>query len=131
MRDKIHYKPIAPNTQEFRQMQTFAESFDHKIVENPSATLHALYRGDTCFGYSDCVYLPVTYPAFHPAITRPRDVVQVMSDWVAHTQLSGKSGFIGVPLNNIDHAGRILNFPEETMNKLGLVRTQRELYIPA
>jgi hypothetical protein len=127
MREKITYRYIAPNTQEFRQMQTFAESFDHQIVDNPNVTLHAFYRGDTCFGYSDCVYLPVTYPAFHPAITRPRDVVQVMSDWVAHTQLAGKAGYIGVPLNNRDGAG---NFPEETMNKLGLQRTHRELYIP-
>jgi len=128
MRDKISYKYIAPNTQEFRQMQTFAKSFDHKIVDSPNITLHALCRGDTIFGYSDCVYLPVTYPAFHPAITRPRDVVQVMSDWVAHTQLAGKNGYIGVPLDNRAGAG---NFPEETMNKLGLVRTNRELYIPA
>jgi hypothetical protein len=109
-------------------MQTFAESFDHQIVDNPNVTLHAFYRGNTCFGYSDCVYLPVTYPAFHPEITRPRDVVQVMSDWVAHTQFAGKQGYIGVPLNNRDGLG---NFPEETMNKIGLVRTNRELYIHA
>ena len=128
MREKITYRYIAPNTQEFRQMQTFAESFDHQIVDNPNVTLHAFYRGNTCFGYSDCVYLPVTYPAFHPEITRPRDVVQVMSDWVAHTQFAGKQGYIGVPLNNRDGLG---NFPEETMNKIGLVRTNRELYIPA
>jgi hypothetical protein len=128
MRESINYKYVAPNTEEFRQMQTFAQSFDHHIVESPNTTLHALCRGDVVFGYSDCVYLPVTYPAFHPSITRPRDVVQVMSDWKAHTQLSGKHGYIGVPLNNNDGAG---NFSEEVMNKLGLVRTQRELYIPA
>ena len=108
-------------------MQTFAKSFDHEIAESPNATLHALCRGDVVFGYSDCVYLPVTYPAFHYDIARPRDVIQVMSDWVAHTQLSGKSGYIGVPLDNDNHRR---NFPEETMNKLGLVRANRELYIP-
>lgn len=127
MPGRIQYRQVAHNTQEFQQMQTFAKSFDHEIVTNPNATLHALYRGDVCFGYSDCVYLPVTYPAFHPELTRPRDVVQVMSDWKAHTQLSGKYGYIGVPLNNRDGQG---NFSEENMNKLGLVRTNREIYIP-
>ena len=128
MRESINYKYIAPNTEEFRQMQTIAKSFDHHIVDSPNTTLHALCRGDIVFGYSDCVYLPVTYPAFHPAITRPRDVIQVMSDWKAHTQLSGKHGYIGVPLPT--DSGRV-NFPEETMNKLGLHRMHRELYIPA
>jgi hypothetical protein len=128
MRENISYRFVSPNTDDFCKLQTFAKTFDHKIVDNPNTTVHALYKGETCFGYSDTVYLPVTYPAFHPALTRPRDVVQVMSDWKAHAQLSGKQGFIGVPLNNRDGSG---NFPEETMNKLGLVRTNRELYIPA
>jgi hypothetical protein len=128
MRDKIHYKYVAPNTQEFQQMKTFAKSFDHEIYDSPNVTVHALCRGDVTFGYSDTVYLPVTYPAFHPALTRPRDVIQVMSDWVSHTQLSGKQGYIGVPLAS--ESGRA-NFPEETMNKLGLVRCNRELYIPS
>jgi len=128
MRESIKYKYISPNTHEFKQMQTFAKSFDHEIVENPNITVHALYRGDTCFGYLDCVYLPVTYPAFHPAVTKPRDIVDTFGGWIAHMQLAGKIGYVGVPSNNRDGTG---NFPEETMNKLGLVRMNRELYIPA
>ena len=127
MRSAINYKYVAPNTQEFERMQTFASSFDHTILPNVNTNVHAFYRDDICFGYSDTVYVPVTYPAFHPAITRPRDVIQVMNDWRASTQLSGKQGYIGVPLP--DESGRA-NFPEETMNKLGLVRLKREIYSP-
>jgi len=127
MRSSINYKYIAPNTEEFQRMQTFASSFDHCILPDPNTNVHAFYRDDVCFGYSDTVYVPVTYPAFHPAITRPRDVIQVMNDWRASTQLSGKQGYIGVPL--ADASGRA-NFPEETMNKLGLVRLNREIYSP-
>ena len=127
MRSSINYKYIAPNTEEFQRMQTFASSFDHCILPDPNTNVLAFYRDDVCFGYSDTVYLPVTYPAFHPAITRPRDVIQVMNDWRASTQLSGKQGYIGVPL--ADASGRA-NFPEETMNKLGLVRLNREIYSP-
>jgi hypothetical protein len=127
MRESIRYKYIAPRTQEFQQMQTFARSFDHQIIEDPNITLHALYRGETCFGYLDCVYSPVTYPAFHPEITRPRDVVDSLGGWISHMQLSNKIGYIGVPLNNRDGFG---NFPETTMSKLGLVRNNREIYIP-
>ena len=122
MRSPITYKYVAPNTQEFDRLQTFARSFDHEIVSHPQINVYAHYRDDICFGYSDHVFVPTIYPAFHPGVTTPRDVVQVMNDWRAHSQLSGKPGYIGVPLDSRP------NFPEETMNKLGLVRMNREVY---
>jgi hypothetical protein len=73
------------------------------------------------------VFVPTIYPAFHPALTRPRDVIQVMNDWRTHTQLSGNAGYIGVPLES--DAGRA-NFLDPVMNKLGLARINREIYIP-
>jgi hypothetical protein len=127
MRSSIKYKFVPPNTQEFQQLQTFAKSFDHEIIQHPQINVYAHYRDDVCFGYSDHVFVPTIYPAFHPALTRPRDVIQVMNDWRAHTQLSGSQGYIGVPLES--EAGR-KNFPDPIMNKLGLVRMNRELYIP-
>jgi hypothetical protein len=127
MREPISYRYVAPNTQEFRQLQSFAKSFDHVIYENPRNNVYAHYRGDECFGYSDHIHVPTIYPAFHPALTRPRDVIQVMNDWRAHTQLSGNAGYIGVPLES--DAGRS-NFPDTIMNKLGLARINREIYIP-
>jgi len=128
MRELTTYKIIDQNSDDFCKLQLFAESFDHIIKPHPNTSVTAFYRGDICFGYGDTVYLPVSYPAFHPEITRPRDVIQVMSDWRASMQISGKSGYIGVPLNNTNFKGETLNFPEETMNKLGLARMQRELY---
>jgi len=128
MRSSINYKYIPPNTQEFHQLKTFAKSFDHEINEHPNVNVYAHYRDDTLFGYSDHVHLPTIYPAFHPALTRPRDVIQVMNDWKTHTQLSGRLSYIGVPLETDTHR---MNFPEETMNKLGLVRLKREIYSPA
>jgi hypothetical protein len=128
MRSSINYKYIAPNTEEFQRLQTFAKSFHHEIHSHPSINVYAHYRDDVCFGYSDHVFLPTIYPAFHPELTRPRDVIQVMNDWKTHTQLSGKVSYIGVPTETDIHR---MNFPEETMNKLGLVRLKREVYSPA
>lgn len=123
----ITYKFVAPNTEEYEKLQTFAKTFDHVITPHAAINTFAHYRDDICFGYSDHVFAPVSYPAFHPELTRPRDVIQAMSDWRAYTQLSGKAGLIGVPLNNRDGLG---NFPESTMIKLGLVRMNREIYAP-
>jgi hypothetical protein len=125
MRTPITYKYISNGTQEFAQMQSFAKSFDHEIISHPNISVCAHYRGDVCFGYSDHVFIPTVYPAFHPELTRPRDVIQVLSDWRVHNQISSKPSFIGVPMP--DAPGRA-NFPEETMNKLGLTRMQREIY---
>jgi len=127
MRSSINYKLIPPNTQEFQQLQTFAKSFDHEIIQHPQINVYAHYRDDVCFGYSDHVFIPTIYPAFHPALTRPRDVIQVMNDWRTHTQLSGSIGYIGVPLES--ESGRA-NFLNPIMNKLGLARINREIYIP-
>jgi N-acetylneuraminate synthase/N,N'-diacetyllegionaminate synthase len=80
-------------------------------------------RLNVLFGYSDHVFIPVVYPAFHPQHTRPQDVIQVMSDWKAHAQLSGQPGYIGVPLIN-DRP----NFNNEVMKKLGLTKMDREVY---
>jgi hypothetical protein len=121
----ISYRYTQPGTEEFKKLQLFAKSFHHEINPSPSVNVYAHFKDDVCFGYSDHVFCPVVYPAFHPSLTTPRDVVRVMSDWKAHMQLSGKLGHIGVPLE-----GDRMFFPEDTMQKLGLVKTNREIYIP-
>jgi hypothetical protein len=123
MKPVIDYKCIRQGTNEFYELQDFAESFDHKIIEHPNVNVYAHYRNGELFGYSDHVFLPVVYPAFHPAYTRPQDVIQVMRDWRAHAQLSGGLGYIGVPLVN----DRPM-FTNEVMNKLGLTKMDREIY---
>ena len=119
----ITYKLVPKESTEFEDIQAFAQSFDHEIVEHPNINVYAHYNGDRLFGYSDHVFLPTIYPAFHPSFTKPRDVLQVMSDWRAHSQLSGNSGYIGVPLE-----GDRPNFTEDVMKKLGLRRNFREIY---
>ena len=125
MRHPIRYEYVAPGTEKFEKLQEFAGSFDHTIVSHPQINVYAHYRDNVCFGYCDHVFVPTIYPAFHPEFTRPRDVVQVMSDYTAHSQLSGKPLYVGVPLDNARP-----NFPESTMNKLGLARINREVYCP-
>lgn len=123
MKPVIDYKCIRQGTNEFYELQDFAESFDHKIIEHPNVNVYAHYRNGELFGYSDHVFLPVVYPAFHPNHTRPQDVIQVMRDWRAHAQLSGGLGYIGVPLLN----DRPM-FTNEVMSKLGLTKMDREIY---
>jgi hypothetical protein len=50
-----------------------------------------------------------------------------MSDWRTYGQISGNAGYIGVPLET--EPSRV-NFPDPIMNKLGLARMNRELYLP-
>lgn len=123
MRPKIEYKYCGRGTNEFLELVDFAEEFDHKIVEHPNVNVYAHYRDGVLFGYSDHVFLPTIYPAFHPKFTRPQDVIQVMSDWRAHCQLSGQPGYIGVPLIN-DRP----SFTNDVMRKLGLTKMDREVY---
>ena len=123
MRSKIEYKYCGRGTNEFLELQDFAEEFDHKIIEHPNVNVYAHYCDGVLFGYSDHVFLPTIYPAFHPKYTRPRDVIQVMSDWRAHSQLSGQPGYIGVPLIN-DRP----SFTNDVMRKLGLTKMDREVY---
>ena len=122
---KITYKQINAGSSDFEEMQCFAESFDHCIVPSPNVQLHALISDKRLFGYGETVFLPVTYPAFHPEHTKPRDVMQVMLDWRAHVQISGRPGYLGVPLEE----GRP-NFKNDIMQKLGLYQLKRELFTP-
>jgi hypothetical protein len=123
MRSKIEYKLTPNGTNEFLELVDFAEEFDHKIIEHPNINVYAHYRDGVLFGYSDHVYMPIVYPAFHPKHTRPQDVIQVMSDWKAHSQLSNSPGYIGVPLKD-----ERTNFTNEIMEKLGLTPLKREIY---
>lgn len=125
--ESITYVQVFPNTEEFAALQSFAETFDHTVRLNPHSKYFVAFRGLKPIGYQEQVFTPVIYPAFHPDECSPRDVTRVMHDWVAHSQLSGVPAIVGVPLNNRKDSG---NFPEETMNRLGLVRLQRELYAP-
>jgi hypothetical protein len=123
MRPQIEYKLVQKGTNEFLELVDFAEEFDHKIIEHPNINVYAHYRDGVLFGYSDHVFMPTVYPAFHPKYTRPQDVIQVMSDWKAHSQLSNSPGYIGVPL--IDERP---NFTNEIIQKLGLTPLKREVY---
>jgi len=127
MNSSINYKRVFPNTPEMEELQAFALSFGHEITPHPNINVFAHYRNGQLFGYSDHVFIPTVYPAFHPEFTRPSDVVKVMADWRAHCELSGTIGYIAVPSNNADGAG---NFTEEVMHKLGLTKLNRELYWP-
>jgi len=123
MRPQIEYKLLQNGTNEFLELVDFAEEFDHKIIEHPNINVYAHYRDGVLFGYSDHVFIPTIYPAFHPKYTRPQDVIQVMSDWKAHSQLSNSPGFIGVPL-----ADERPNFTNQIIEKLGLTPLKREVY---
>jgi hypothetical protein len=123
MKSVIDYRYVAPNSQEFSELQDFAASFDHKVNSHPQINVYSHYRNGVLFGYSDHVFIPVVYPAFHPKFTKPKDVIQVMSDWRSHISLSGKLGMIGVPSGD-----NRPNFPDNVMNKLGLERTNREIF---
>jgi hypothetical protein len=125
MKTIINYKPVQPGTHEFLQLQAFARSFDHTIIEHPRINVFAHYRDNVLFGYSDHVYVPTVYPAFHPEFTKPSDVLQVMKDWRAASQLNGSPGYIGVPTIGIGRE----NFNDKVMNKLGLTKTDREIFI--
>jgi hypothetical protein len=123
MRPKIEYKLLHAGTNEFLELVDFAEEFDHKIIEHPNINVYAHYRNGQLFGYSDHVYIPTVYPAFHPKYTKPQDVMQAMSDWRAHCQFINSPGFIGVPL-----ADERPNFTNEIIKKLGLTPLKREVY---
>ena len=124
--DKYKYTYVPRNTEAFSKMQEFAKSFNHTIIEHPSINVFAHTRNGDLFGYSDHCSFPVVYPAFHPEFTRPRDVIQVMNDWRHYSEFNGTLGYIGVPTNGLRP-----NFPESTMEKLGLVKLNRELYYPS
>jgi hypothetical protein len=127
MRESIEYRLVPQNTAEFEDLQRFAVSFDHVIVAHPKVNHYAHRRNGKLIGYSDHVFIPTVYPAFHPEFTNPRDVVRVMSDWRTHCQLTATPVHVGVPFDNDNGNG---NFSEEIMTKLGLKRLNRELYLP-
>lgn len=119
----IEYKSIPKDSGEFLELVDFAEEFDHHVVEHPQVNVIGHYKDGKLFGYSDHVYIPVLYPAFHPKHTTPRDVVQCMHDLKVYAQVSGAAGYIGVPLQE-----ERTNFTNAIMSKLGLKRMHRELF---
>jgi hypothetical protein len=124
--NKYQYKYAHPRTAEFEKIQKFAKSFDHQIQDHPSIKVFSHYRNGELFGYSDHCSFPIVYPAFHPEFTKPRDVIQVMTDWRHNYEINGSLGYVGVPTKELRP-----NFPDETMEKLGLVKLNRELYYPS
>lgn len=123
MNTRIDYKILRHGTNEFLEAVDFAQEFDHEIKEHPNINVVGHYRDNQLIGYSDWVYVPTVYPAFHPKHTRPRDVYRVINDYVTFVQMSGSIAYIGVPLRS-DRP----NFPDDVMTKIGLTPTNREIY---
>jgi hypothetical protein len=122
---KTKFTEISPFTDDFVRMQQFAASFDHTIVPQRNAKLFAFERDDKTFGYADIFYLPVVFPAFHPEVTTPRSVIEVVQGFKTHCQIvSAGEGFIGVPIDETRKT-----FPKEMIENQGFVKMQRELYV--
>ena len=110
-------------TNEFLEAVDFAEEFNHKIVEHPNVNVCGHYKDGNLIGYSDWVYIPTVYPAFHPKHTKPRDIYRIINDFVTFVQMSGSIAYIGVPKEE-DRP----NFSNEAMTKIGLTPMNREIY---
>ena len=119
------------NTDEFQQLQTFAESFSSKQNSATIPKYQDIYAHHPD-EYSLWLFGPRPSSEqftllFHPELTRPRDVLYIMINDLAapSSVIIKKPGYIGVPLES--NPNRI-NFPEKIMQKLGLARHHRELY---
>ncbi|MCK9587978.1 MAG: hypothetical protein WC069_06450 [Candidatus Shapirobacteria bacterium] len=109
---------------DFAKLQLFAKSFEHYVNPFASARMFELRRKEQTFGYCDVVYLPVVFPAFHPGIASPRDVVETLQAFKHVHQVShGGEGLLGVPI-----ADERKTFPEELLGKMGFTRMKREVY---
>ena len=123
MNTRIDYKILKHGTNEFLEAVDFAQEFEHEIIEHPNINVLGHYREGNLIGYSDWVYVPTVYPAFHPEHTKPRDVYRVINDLVTFVQVSGSLAYIGVPTQD-----KRITFTNEVMTKLGLTPMQREIY---
>lgn len=122
---RIKFKEVSRFSDEFTRLQGFARSFDHVIQPAANGRVFEITRGDITVGYSDVLYVPVIFPAFHPGVTRPRDVVETITGWRRHCELSSAGeGLMGVPL-----AEERKTFPVEMLEKQGFVRMKREIYV--
>jgi hypothetical protein len=125
MRTQIHYKLVTPGTKEFVALQEFAKTFGHTIHENPRINTYAMIRDNVLFGYFDHVFMPIVYPAFHPDFTNPRDIIRALDDVRASSEVNGNFMFVGVPTVE----GGRPNFPDEVLSKIGLTKTNREVFL--
>jgi len=126
MNHKLTIHEVSRFSEEFPKLQQFASTFEHVINPFASARLFEFRRGDITFGYADALFMPVVFPAFHPEVTRPRDVVETLEAWQHVRRIShGGEMLLGIPT-----AGERKTFPEVTLQKLGFARMKRELYNP-
>jgi len=121
---KTQFIDVPAYGDEFAKMQLFAKSFNHEINPTRCTKVFAFQRGDVTFGYADVVYLPVAFPAFHPELTTPRGIVEVLDGWRHQCEINTSGeGLIGVPTPELRKT-----FPEGQIVKAGFKPMQRELY---
>ena len=121
---KTRFVEIAPYGDDMLKMQQFARTFNHAITPMRNGKVVAFERDDHVFGYADIIYLPVAFPAFHPAVTTPRAVIEVVEGWKTHCQFAhGGEGLIAVPLDE-----ERVTFPKEMIEARGYARMKREIY---
>jgi hypothetical protein len=122
---KTRFVQISPYTDDFKRMQIFAKSFDHDITPWKNGRVFAFERGEKVYGYADVIYLPVAFPAFHPELTEPRAVLEVMQGWKTYCEIAHDGeGWIAAPTEG----HRPSTFPSETVEKLGYAKMNREIY---
>lgn len=110
--------------EELIKMQAFARSFDHIINPGNNTRVFEFRKKDTTFGYADVIFIPVAFPAFHPEIATPRNVVETLQGWKSHCQIGyGGEGLLGVPLD-----GMVPTFPHSVIENAGFRKMKRELF---
>lgn len=121
---KTQFKEVAQFGPEFQSLQDFAKTFDHHVHPMRNGRVFAFQREGKIFGYADILYIPIAFPAFHPAHTDARKVLEVLSGWKSHCQISnGGDGLLGVPLESQRET-----FPTQMVENAGFARLNREIY---
>ena len=122
---KTNFYEVSPYSDDFARMQVFAKSFAHEIHPARNLKLVGFEREGRTFGYAEISYIPVAFPAFHPQLSTPRGVAEVLHAFKSQAQINhGGDGMIAIP-----QASARTTFSDRMLKKIGFASMQREIYV--
>lgn len=120
---------LVDSKEKFEQLQEFAKSFDHVLVEEDFKTpIVIVKKNGQWIGYSQIITAPIMFSAWHKELCKPLDVKHAVEMGIAWMKINaalsnGSKGFVAVNMENTP-------FTPHHMAQLGTVRMGMEIYQP-
>jgi len=127
MREHLKFGLIKTE-EEFKELQRFAQSFDHEVGRDAIPPIFTIERGEHMVGYYNVIQHPIVCPAMNPAVTTPREFFETLMFLKNHYCLNSINGKFPHGMGLMAVQTKLPQHLKNAFERAGFRNTKKEIW---